>query len=188
MLVNFYSPTKGKILLDGIDLHKIDKKDLRNFINYLPQNPYIFNGTILENLTLGVKKNITQKDIFKAVQLAEIKTEIEELPLGYQTELHTDGGISGGQQQRIALARALISDAKILILDEATSNLDTMTEKKIINNLMSLNKTIIFIAHHLSIAEKSEYIFVLDDGKIIEKGSHSELLNNGGFYAKLFES
>jgi len=188
MLVNFYSPTKGKILLDGIDLHKIDKKDLRNFINYLPQNPYIFNGTILENLTLGVKKNITQEDIFKAVQLAEIKTEIEELPLGYQTELHTDGGISGGQQQRIALARALISDAKILILDEATSNLDTMTEKKIINNLMSLNKTIIFIAHHLSIAEKSEYIFVLDDGKIIEKGSHSELLNNGGFYAKLFES
>lgn len=148
--------------------------------------PYVFNGTILENLLLGAKEGTTQEDILRAVEIAEIRTDIENMPLNYQTELTSDGaGISGGQKQRIALARALLTDAPVLILDEATSSLDILTEKKIIDNLMKLNKTIIFIAHRLTIAEKSEKVIVLDQGKLIEQGTHEELLTNQGFYYNL---
>lgn len=189
MLVNFYTPSQGEIFLDNINLKQIDKKALRSYITYLPQQPYIFNGTVLDNLLLGAKKDVTQEDVLKAVQIAEIKSDIEAMPLNYQTELSTDGeGISGGQRQRIALARALLTDAKILILDEVTSNLDVLTERRIIDNLMNLDKTIIFIAHHLFIAERSDYIVVLDHGKIVEGGNHKELLNKQGLYASLFET
>ena len=108
MMVNFYDPSQGEISLGGINLNQIDKKALRQYINYLPQQPYVFNGTILENLLLGAKEGTTQEDILRAVELAEIREDIERMPLNYQTELTSDGaGISGGQRQRIALARAL---------------------------------------------------------------------------------
>ncbi|MGT2728526.1 peptide cleavage/export ABC transporter ComA [Streptococcus phocae subsp. salmonis] len=189
MLVNFFSPTKGEMLLDDVNLEDIDKESLRRYINYLPQQPYVFNGTILDNLLLGAKEGTTQEDIFRAVQIAEIKSDIEAMPLNYQTELTSDGsGISGGQRQRIALARALLTDSPILILDEATSNLDVLTEKKIIDNLMALDKTLIFIAHRLTISERTEHIVVLDKGKIIEEGNHQELLAKQGFYAHLVNS
>lgn len=189
MLVNFFSPTKGEMLLDDVNLEDIDKESLRRYINYLPQQPYVFNGTILDNLLLGAKEGTTQEDIFRAVQIAEIKSDIEAMPLNYQTELTSDGsGISGGQRQRIALARALLTDSPILILDEATSSLDVLTEKKIIDNLMALDKTLIFIAHRLTISERTEHIVVLDKGKIIEEGNHRELLAKQGFYAHLVNS
>ncbi|TWT16298.1 peptide cleavage/export ABC transporter ComA [Streptococcus sp. sy010] len=189
MLVNFFNPTKGNIFLDHIDLEDIDKTALRRYINYLPQQPYIFNGTILENLLLGAKEGTSQEDIFRAVELAEIRSDIENMPLNYQTELTTDGaGISGGQRQRIALARALLTDSPILVLDEATSSLDVLTEKKIIDNLLALDKTVIFIAHRLTIAERSDNIVVLDKGRIIEEGNHQELLKRDGFYAHLVNS
>ncbi|HEL1164277.1 TPA: peptide cleavage/export ABC transporter, partial [Streptococcus equi subsp. zooepidemicus] len=189
MLVNFFSPTKGEMLLDDVNLEDIDKESLRRYINYLPQQPYVFNGTILDNLLLGAKEGTTQEDIFRAVQIAEIKADIEAMPLNYQTELTSDGsGISGGQRQRIALARALLTDSPILILDEATSSLDVLTEKKIIDNLMALDKTLIFIAHRLTISERTEHIVVLDKGKIIEEGNHRELLAKQGFYAHLVNS
>lgn len=189
LLVNFYSPTKGDLLLDDINLEDIDKESLRRYINYLPQQPYIFNGTILDNLLLGAKEGITQDDIIKAVQIAEIKDDIESMPLNYQTELSSDGvGISGGQRQRIALARALLTDSSVLILDEATSSLDVLTEKKVLDNLMELDKTMIFIAHRLTISERTDQIIVLDKGKVIETGSHEELLKKQGFYAHLVNS
>lgn len=189
MLVNFFSPTKGEILLDDVNLEDIDKESLRRYINYLPQQPYVFNGTILDNLLLGAKEGTTQEDILKAVQIAEIKSDIEAMPLNYQTELTSDGsGISGGQRQRIALARALLTGSPILILDEATSSLDVLTEKKIIDNLMALDKTLIFIAHRLTISERTEHIVVLDKGNIIEEGNHTELLAKQGFYAHLVNS
>ena len=186
MMVNFYNPSQGEIRLGDMNLNHIDKKSLRQHINYLPQQPYVFNGTILENLLLGAKEDTTQEDILRAVELAEIREDIERMPLNYQTELTSDGtGISGGQRQRIALARALLTDAPILILDEATSSLDILTEKRIVDNLMNLDKTLIFIAHRLTIAERTEKVVVLDRGKIVEEGKHADLLAQNGFYAHL---
>ena len=186
MMVNFYNPNQGEIRLGDMNLNQIDKKSLRQHINYLPQQPYVFNGTILENLLLGAKEGTTQEDILRAVELAEIREDIERMPLNYQTELTSDGtGISGGQRQRIALARALLTDASILILDEATSSLDILTEKRIVDNLMNLDKTLIFIAHRLTIAERVEKVIVLDRGKIVEEGNHADLLARNSFYTHL---
>ena len=186
MMVNFYNPNQGEIRLGDMNLNQIDKKSLRQHINYLPQQPYVFNGTILENLLLGAKEGTTQEDILRAVELAEIREDIERMPLNYQTELTSDGaGISGGQRQRIALARALLTDVPILILDEATSSLDILTEKRIVDNLMNLDKTLVFIAHRLTIAERVEKVVVLDRGKIVEEGNHADLLARNSFYAHL---
>ena len=189
MMVHFYAPNQGDICLGGVNLNQLDKQALRQYINYLPQQPYVFNGTILENLLLGAHEGTTQEDILRAVELAEIRSDIERMPLNYQTELSADGaGVSGGQRQRIALARALLTDAPVLILDEATSSLDILTEKRIIDNLMALDQTIIFIAHRLTIAERSEQVVVLDQGRIVESGSHKELIEREGFYHHLVNS
>lgn len=187
MIVNFFEPYKGHISINHQDIKNIDKKVLRRHINYLPQQAYIFNGSILENLTLGGNNIISQEDILKACELAEIRQDIERMPMGYQTQLSDGAGLSGGQKQRIALARALLTKASVLILDEATSGLDVLTEKKVIDNLMSLtDKTILFVAHRLSIAERTNRVIVLDQGKIIEVGSHQELMQEQGFYHHLF--
>lgn len=187
MIVNFFEPYKGHISINHQDIKNIDKKILRRHINYLPQQAYIFNGSILENLTLGGNNMISQEDILKACELAEIRQDIERMPMGYQTQLSDGAGLSGGQKQRIALARALLTKAPVLILDEATSGLDVLTEKKVIDNLMSLtDKTILFVAHRLSIAERTNRVIVLDQGKIIEVGSHQELIQAQGFYHHLF--
>ena len=187
MIVNFFDPYKGQITINHQDIKNIDKKILRRHINYLPQQAYIFNGSILENLTLGGNNMISQEDILKACELAEIRQDIEKMPMGYQTQLSDGAGLSGGQKQRIALARALLTKSPVLILDEATSALDVLTEKKVIDNLMSLtDKTILFVAHRLSIAERTNRVIVLDQGKIIEVGSHQELIQAQGFYHHLF--
>lgn len=187
MIVNFFEPYKGHISINHQDIKNIDKKILRRHTNYLPQQAYIFNGSILENLTLGGNNMISQEDILKACELAEIRQDIERMPMGYQTQLSDGAGLSGGQKQRIALARALLTKAPVLILDEATSGLDVLTEKKVIDNLMSLtDKTILFVAHRLSIAERTNRVIVLDQGKIIEVGSHQELMQAQGFYHHLF--
>lgn len=169
MIVNFFEPYKGHISINHQDIKNIDKKVLRRHINYLPQQAYIFNGSILENLTLGGNHMISQEDILRACELAEIRQDIERMPMGYQTQLSDGAGLSGGQKQRIALARALLTKAPVLILDEATSGLDVLTEKKVIDNLMSLtDKTILFVAHRLSIAERTNRVIVLDQGKSLK--------------------
>lgn len=188
MMVNFYSPNRGNITLGSYDYKTIDKKILRQHINYLPQQSYVFSGSILENLTLGASDNITQEDIIKACEIAEIRSDIEAMPMAYHTELSDGAGLSGGQKQRLAIARAILTQAPVLILDEATSGLDVLTEKRVIHNLLSLSdKTIIFVAHRLSIAEQSDRVLVLDKGKIVEEGHHKQLMKNQGFYAQLFQ-
>ena len=187
MIVNFFEPYMGRITINKNDLKMIDKKVLRQHINYLPQQAYIFSGSILENLTLGANQMIGQEDIIKACEIAEIRQDIEQMPMGYQTELSDGAGLSGGQKQRIALARALLTKAPVLILDEATSGLDVLTEKKVIENLMAMtDKTIIFVAHRLSISERTNQVIVLNQGKVIETGSHQELMTKQGFYYHLF--
>ena len=128
MLVNFYQPYKGHIDFNGQNISRIDKKTLRQHINYLPQQSYIFSGSVLENLTLGAARGITQADILKACEIAEIRQDIENMPMGFQTELSDGAGLSGGQKQRIALVRALLTKSPVLILDEATSGLDVLTK------------------------------------------------------------
>ncbi len=187
LIVNFFQPYKGEITIKSLNTNLLDKRLLRKYINYLPQQPYVFSGSILENLTLGADESVSQEDIMKACEMAEIRRDIEQMPLGYQTELSDGAGLSGGQKQRIALARALLTKSPIMVLDEATSGLDVLTEKKVIDNLMKMTeKTIIFVAHRLSISERTDKMVVLDQGRIIETGSHQDLLKKQGFYYQLF--
>lgn len=190
LLVDFFSPSKGKLTFNGFNSTKVDKHVLRSYVNYVPQTPYIFSGTIKENLLLGSRPDITEKDILKACQIAEIESEIEQLPLQFETKMDENAKIlSGGQKQRLTIARALLSPAKILIFDEATSGLDTITEKKVVDNLMKLkDKTIIFIAHRLAIAQRTNNIVVVDHGQIVEQGSHEKLMQKHGFYYNLVEN
>lgn len=190
LLVDFFKPNDGKIYINNYDVQNIDKHILRQFINYIPQSPYVFSGSILENLTLGSRPNITEDDIMTACRIAEIDKDIKRMPLQFETVLDENGNtLSGGQKQRITIARALLSPARVLIFDESTSGLDSITENRIMNNLMKLqNLTVIFIAHRLSIAKKTNNIVVLDKGKIVEKGTHNELINKKGYYFNLLNN
>lgn len=189
LLVSFFEPTEGTIYVGKTNINNINRMTLRRYISYLPQDPYIFSGTILDNLILGSHDGVTLEEIEKATEIAEIRKDIENMPLSYRTTLTSDSTIiSGGQKQRIALARALLTNSPVLILDEATSNLDTATEKRIVNNLLSLKtKTIIFIVHRLSVAKRCDYIYLLENGKIMEEGTHSELISNHAKYYHLFQ-
>lgn len=142
---------------------------------------------MLENLLLGSRLKITQQMIDQACSFAEIKTDIENLPQGYHTKLSESGStLSGGQKQRLSIARALLSPAQYFIFDESTSNLDTITEHKIVSKLLTMkDKTIIFVAHRLNIAARTDKIIVLDHGKIVEQGTHQHLLKCNGYYARL---
>lgn len=190
LLVNFFKPSKGKVYINNYDVQNINIHVLRQFINYIPQSPYIFSGSILENLTLGNRPNITNNDIMMACRIAEIDRDIEKMPLQFETVLDENGSLlSGGQKQRITIARALLSPARVLIFDESTSSLDPITENRIMNNIMKLkNLTVIFIAHRLSIAKKTNNVVVLDKGKVVEKGSHNELINKKGYYFNLWNN
>lgn len=188
LMVNFYSPTKGEINLGGSNLESIDISTIRSNINYLPQNPYIFSGSVAENIALGSPDEFNIKKIQWAAKMAEIDADIQNLSDGYDTKLSEDYGLSGGQKQRIAIARALLSEAPIMIFDESTSNLDLLTEKKVTENILAIpNKTLIFIAHRLNIARKVDQIIVMNHGQIIETGTHDELLSNtnGTYYSLL---
>ncbi len=187
LLVDFFSPSKGQVILNGHATSEINKHSLRSYVNYVPQTPYIFSGTVRENLLLGCRPDITEEDVIEACQIAEIDQEIANLPLQFETKLDENAKIlSGGQKQRLTIARALLSPAKVFIFDEVTSGLDTITEKRVIDNLMKLkDKTIIFIAHRLAIAERADKVVVIDRGQIVEEGSHSELMNMHGFYYDL---
>ncbi|MQS52923.1 peptide cleavage/export ABC transporter [Companilactobacillus mishanensis] len=190
LLVNYFEPTSGQITIDGRVLSQLDRKSLRSTIVYTPQDPYVFSGTIEDNLRLGNRIGITRDDIVRACKLAQIYSDIESMPLGFKTLLDENGNtLSGGQKQRITIARSLLSSAKVLIFDESTSGLDTITEKKVVENLTGLsNMTIIFIAHRLAVAEKTDNIVVMDDGKIVESGNHLSLMEKKGFYYKLVNS
>lgn len=185
LLVGFLRPSSGGITINGIDIDSINKESLRSYIGYVPQKAYTIPDTLWNNITLGCSfKNITKEKVDRVCRIAMLDEVIGSLPLGYNTMLDEEATIlSGGQKQRITIARALLSDAKVLILDESTGGLDVITEKKIIDNLLQLkDRTIIFIAHRLSIAKAVDNIIVLNNGKVVEKGTHNELMKKHKYY------
>ena len=189
LLLNFYPIEKGQILIDGNNILDIKKEALRERIAYVPQETFLFSGTILENLSLGLE-NKNMEEIVEAAKMARAHDFINELPLRYNTHLEENGAnLSGGQRQRLAITRAILKKPDILILDEATSNLDSITEAAIENTINTFSKgmTTIIIAHRLSTIKRCDRVFVMDKGEIIEQGSHEELLSQGGRYYKLWQ-
>ncbi|MBR6535179.1 MAG: ATP-binding cassette domain-containing protein, partial [Clostridia bacterium] len=190
LLMRFYDPQKGQIRMDGIPALDIKRSSLRSAYTMVLQDTWLFYGTIYDNIVYG-KENATRQEVYEAAKSAKIDEYIESLPDGYDTILSDDGvNISKGQKQLITIARAFLSDAPMLILDEATSNVDSRTEMQIqqaMNELMK-NKTCFIIAHRLSTIQNADVILVVKDGKISEQGTHAELLEKGGFYSTLYNS
>jgi len=189
LLLRFYDPNKGEILIDNIDLRKYNIFDIRKKIGIVSQNVFLFNTTIKENITL-FDHTIKEEEIIKVCKLAYAHDFIEKLPEGYNTLVGERGVmLSGGQRQRIAIARALIHNPEILILDEATSALDNESEKMVEKAIESAirDKTVIIIAHRLRTVYKADKIYVIDKGSVLEEGTHQELLAKNGLYKKLYE-
>lgn len=185
LILGLYRPTRGRVLYDGRDLTKLEAGSVRGQLGIVPQNSYLFGSSIRSNVAL-TRPDATLEDIVRAARLACIHADIMAMPMGYDTIL-SDGGasLSGGQRQRIALARALVHDPAILVLDEATSSLDAVTEATIYRNLEQLSCTRIVIAHRISTVARADKILVMEDGRFVEQGRHEELLALGGRYLEL---
>ena len=190
LLMRFYDANSGNITLDGTSISDITRKSLRKSYTMVLQDTWLFKGTIFENIAYG-REGATLEEVKAAAKAARIDTYIESLPDGYDTVLTDDGiNISKGQRQLITIARAMLSDSEMLILDEATSNVDSRTEIKIQEAMSELMKgrTCFVIAHRLSTIQNADNIIVILDGKIAESGTHNELLKKGGFYSTLYNS
>lgn len=190
LLMRFYDTNSGEILVDGVNIKNVDRGELRKQFGMVLQDTWLFSGTIMENLRYG-KLDATDREVIDAAKMAHVHHFIQTLPDGYNMVLNEDtGNISGGQKQLLTIARAILANPKILILDEATSSVDTRTEiliQKAMDELMK-NKTSFIIAHRLSTIKNADLILVLKDGDIVEQGTHDELLKKNGFYSTLYNS
>jgi ABC-type multidrug transport system fused ATPase/permease subunit len=187
LLPRFYDPTKGCILVDGIDLRELDAQSLRRSMGIVSQDTFLFNTSVRNNIAYGCP-HATDTEIFDAAKRANAYEFITQLPNSWETQLGDRGVLlSGGQRQRIAIARALLQDPEILILDEATSALDTVSERLVQEAIdhLSRDRTTLVIAHRLSTVQKADQIAVMDQGRVVELGSHEELLAKKGYYANL---
>ena len=190
LLMRFFDPNEGEILIDGVDIKKMKRSEVRGLFGMVLQDTWLFSGTIMENLKYGARK-ITDEDVFKAAKLVGVDHFIKSLPDGYQTMISEDSdNISAGEKQLMTITRAVISNPSMMILDEATSNVDTRTEQLIQDAFSKLTKgrTSFVIAHRLSTIREADMILVMRDGNIIERGNHDELLKQNGFYAELYNS
>lgn len=190
LLMNFYGVDKGTIFVDGQAIDSVQRDSLRKNFGMVLQDTWLFAGTVKENIAYG-KEGATDEEIINAAKAASAHGFIKRLPNGYDTMITEDGGnLSSGQKQLLTIARAMLSDPKILILDEATSNVDTMTEQRIQNAFLKMmeDRTSFIIAHRLSTIREADLILVMDKGRIIEQGTHNELLAKNGFYTKLYNS
>lgn len=188
LLLRFYEPESGNIMMNGEKIENLDLHALRQAIAYVDQNTFLFSDSIKDNLKLGNAK-ATDEEIEKACTISRADEFIKKLPWGYDTPLDENGmNLSGGQRQRLAIARALLKKPQILILDEATSNLDTITEAGIKSTISQSDKdiTYIIIAHRLTTVKDCSCILVMENGKIAESGTHDQLMKKGGLYAKLW--
>ncbi|MCO7185570.1 ABC transporter ATP-binding protein/permease [Tenacibaculum sp. XPcli2-G] len=189
LLTRFYDVNKGTILLDGIDIRNLKKQSLRQLEGLVTQDSILFNDTVKNNITLGVEGK-SNEEIIEAAKIANAHEFIKDLPNGYDTNIGDSGNkLSGGQKQRLSIARAVLKNPPIMILDEATSALDTESEKLVQDALekMMQNRTSVVIAHRLSTIQKADMIVVMKKGKIVEQGTHEELISKSGTYKKLVE-
>ena len=188
--MRFYDVNKGSIKIDGHDLRDFNRRELREMFGMVLQDTWLYNGSIMENIRYG-RLNATDKEVMEAAKAARAEHFILTQPDGYNMILDEEtSNISQGQKQLLTIARAILADPKILILDEATSSVDTRTEveiQKAMDNLMK-GRTSFVIAHRLSTIRDADLILVMKDGDIIEQGTHDELLARGGFYEKLYNS
>ena len=188
LIPRFYDPTAGKIQIDGVDIRDYKIQALRNHIGYVLQETVLFQGTIRENIAYG-RAGATDEEIVNAAKLADVDEFVARLPNGYDSKVGERGDtLSGGQRQRIGIARAIIRNNPILILDEPTAALDTESESLVVRALEQLTRgrTVITIAHRLSTIRNSDKIIVLKEGVVAEQGTHDELMNLGGVYAELY--
>ncbi|GBG58035.1 multidrug ABC transporter ATP-binding protein [Sporomusaceae bacterium FL31] len=189
LIPRFYEPTQGHISIDGIDIKTVTLDSLRKQIGIVPQETVLFNGTVYENILYG-DLDATHDEVIAAAQAANAHKFIMAMPEGYETQIGERGSkLSGGQRQRIAIARAILKNPRVLILDEATSALDTESEKLVQEALdkLMISRTSFVIAHRLSTVLRADLILVMERGKIVERGTHTELLAMGGLYSKLHE-
>jgi len=189
LIPRFYDPIKGRVLIDGVDIRDFSLKSLRQQIGIVTQETILFNDTIKANIAYGEPK-ATQEDIEKASQSAHANDFIKHLPLGYDTVIGDRGmKLSGGERQRIAIARALLKNPPILILDEATSQLDLESERIVQEalNMLMQGRTVFLVAHRLFTVRNAQRIVVLNEGRIVEQGSHTTLINKEGLYKRLYQ-
>ena len=190
LIARFYEPDRGEVLIDGIDVRKIKSEILRKLVAYVSQEPFIFNRSIRENIALG-KPDASMDEIVRAAKIAKIHSFISSLPEGYDTILGEKGiTISGGQRQRIALARAILAEPRIILLDDPVSNLDTETEKKLVEDLDGIlrGKTAVIISQRLSLARLADRVIVIENGKIVEDGRPEELATRNGLFKEMLKS
>ena len=190
LLMRFYDTTKGKIFTDGLEIRDITRESLRKNYGMVLQETWLKHASIRENIIMG-KPDATEDEIIEAAKASHAHSFIKRLPDGYDTIIGEDGGsLSGGQKQLLCITRVMLCLPPMLILDEATSSIDTRTELKIQNAFLKLmqGKTSFIVAHRLSTIQKADVILVMNDGNIVEKGTHDELLQKNGFYAKLYSS
>jgi len=187
LIARFYEPDRGQVLIDGVDVGKIKTSNLRKTVAYVPQEPFIFNRSLRENIALA-KPDASMEEIIRAAKIAKIHDFIASLPEGYETVVGEKGvTLSGGQRQRIALARALLLEPKILLLDDPVSNLDAETEEKLVGDLKDIleGKTALIVSQRLSMVKLADRIIVMVDGRVVEDGSPEELAKKGGLFIEM---
>jgi ATP-binding cassette subfamily B protein len=189
LVPRLFDVSSGEILIDGRDIRELSLTDLRKMIGYVPQEPFLFSTTLKRNLAFG-REEYSEEELAHAIKIARLDRDLEVFPRGLETLVGERGvTLSGGQKQRATLARALVMDPPVLILDDCLSSVDAQTEAEILHGLKSIlrEKTCLIISHRISAVKEADEILVLDEGKIIERGNHDELVRRGGVYAELYQ-